>query len=131
MENPDTLGMGISSINLKSAKILKNEEGEIVRRYKYDNQNRLIEMLVEEGKSMFKLKYLAKNKIEVERYSQWKKEYKKSWATFNTKGQIIKNYNEANSATHEFFYNDKGELIEEKSYFKNKEPNYFTFEYLK
>lgn len=131
MEKPDTLGMRISSLNLKSAKVLKNEEGNIIRRYKYDNQNRLTEVIDKEGKSMFKLKYLSDNKIEVEKYSPWKKEYKKSWATFNKKGQIVKNYDESNSATHEFFYNEKGELIVDKSYFKGKRPNYFTYEYIK
>ena len=39
---------------------------------------------------------------------------------FNRKGQIIKNYDESNSMTHEFLYNERGEMIEEKSYLKTK-----------
>lgn len=131
MEKPDTLGMGRSILNMKSATTYHNEKNEIARRYKYDDKNRLIEVIDGEGKSMFKLEYLSEIKIRVEKYSYWSKEYKSSWVTFNKNGQIIKNYDESNNSTHEFLYNEKGEMIEDKSYFKNKEPIYYTFEYVK
>ena len=80
---------------------------------------------------MYNLKYLTDNRIQVEKYSHWKKEYFNSWATFNKKGQLIHNYDESNRATHEFMYNRLGEMTEEKTQFNNKEPNYHTFEYIK
>ena len=127
---PDTIKMGNQIINLKKARSYKNENNQVVRKYLYDDKNRLIEVKKGDDESMFKINYLD-NKIQVIKYSNWNKAYGNSWVEYNGKGQIIKNYDESNLATHEFFYNDKGEMVEEKSYFKNKEPNYFKYEYKK
>ena len=131
MKEPDTLRMVKGILNLKLASSFKNEKREVVREYRYDNIKRLFEVMDGKGKSMFKLQYISKDKVRIGKYSHWHERYVDAWLTFNSKGQIIKNYDESNTATHEFFYNKKGEMIEEKSYFKNKEPNYMAYEYVR
>ena len=39
---------------------------------------------------MFKMKYLSNNEIQVEKYSQWKKEYKNAWISLIAKVKSLR-----------------------------------------
>lgn len=129
LEEPDTLREVRKIIKLKSAKSYTNKNDEVIRTYNYDKKNRLLEAIDGKGKSIYKLEYPSDNIIQVEIYSHWHKKYAKSWVTLNNKGQIIKTFDESNNGTHKFLYNKKGEMIEEEFFFKDKAPNYLTYEY--
>lgn len=131
LEIPDTLSITRRFFNVKHAKFLKNDEGEILGTYRYDNRGRLIEELNEEGISIKKIKYKSDTLIEIEEFFTWFNKTEYSWLTLNKKGQIIRNYDESNENTTEFKYNSIGEMIEAKSWFKNKKPIYHKYEYVK
>lgn len=130
MEKPDTLKMGYSIFNVSKASNYINQENEIVRTYEYDKFKRLISESDSKGKSRFTIVYHSNNKIEIRKFSFWKKQEYSSWLTLDKKGRIIRNFDESNDSTHEFTYDNIGRMIEDEHWFKGKEPNYHTYEYI-
>ena len=131
LNEPDTLSLTRRMFNVKKAKFYKNEKGKILRTYKYDRYDRLVEELDEKGKKVYNFLYNSPTEIEIEKFSMWFNRFSNTRITLNKQGQIIRNYDDSNEATFEFKYNSKGEMIEEKSWFKNKKPIYNTYEYIK
>ncbi len=98
---------------------------------KIKSGNTTIEIKDGDGNYMYNLKYLPQNIVQITQYSSRQKKIITSRLTINKNGQIINNFNEGNNFTHEFIYNEKGEMVEEKSQFKSEEPNFLTYEYIK
>ncbi|WP_417199798.1 hypothetical protein [Bizionia sp.] len=130
MDQPDTLKMGTHIYNLKSAKVYLNENGEVYRKYFYDESDRLIKELDKNGEESFSIKYLENGKIEIVEFSRWKGEKFSSIITKDKFGRIVKNFDESNNLTNEFYYDKKGNMVEDKHWFEGKEPNYHTYEYI-
>lgn len=128
---PDTLPMVIKLFNRLRAKNFVNEHSEHGRSYHYDEHGRLIKETYGNGEELYSLKFNPENTIEIEEYSTWLGKTINSLITLNDKGQIIRNFDKSNGATHEFKYNSKGKMIEEKSWFKDKEPIYYIYEYVR
>lgn len=130
-ETPDTLKMAGKLFNLQMKNEFVNDEGEIIWTYKYDNQNRPLTKLNKDGEESFSIVYHSERKIEIKEYSSWTKEHYSSWMTIDKNGRITKDYNESNLSTHEFEYDKNGNMVVDKHWFKGKEPNYHTYEYIK
>ena len=131
MEQPDTLKMGRKIYNLKNAKTYFNESGELSRKYIYDKSNRLIKELNAEGAEIFSIKYYENGMIEINKFSQWQGKNFSSFISKDKNGRFIKNVDESNNMTHEFYYDENGFMVEDKHWFEGKEPNYNTYEYVK
>jgi hypothetical protein len=131
MEQPDTLKMGNKIYNIKYANVYLNEEGEMTREYIYDKSNRIIKELNKGGTEAFSVKYKNDQLIEISKFNQWKEKTFSSFIIKDKTGRIIKNIDESNDMTHEFYYDKNGYMIENKHWFKGKEPNYHTYEYVR
>ncbi|MGN6440097.1 MAG: hypothetical protein ACTHMM_26455 [Agriterribacter sp.] len=131
LEMPDTLPYPIvRALNVHQATQLKNEQNEVVEYYEYDSMKRLTSVKNKDGTLVFSVRYQQDNKIQIGRFSSRSGDVVNSWATLNTQGLIIKNYEESSGISSEFSYNDKGEMIEEKMPVADK-ALYRTYEYLK
>jgi len=131
LPKPFIRDVGINILNIKNAKFYRDDDRGIKQQYQYDEKNRLIALIDSEGKALYRLNYLPNNTLEIKSYDSEKQAYIKSLIRYNQKGQVISTYNEATTDTSEFFYNKRGEMIEEKTYFKNQEPIYYLYEYVK
>jgi len=131
MEQPDTLKMGSKIYNIKNANVYLNDDGEMIREYVYDKSNRIIKELNKDGTEAFSVKYKNDKLIEINKFNQWKEKTFSSFIIKDKTGRIIRNIDESNDMTHEFYYDKDGFMIEDKYWFEGKEPNYHTYEYVK
>jgi len=127
----DTLYSGWKVFNTAKSKIYKNSNNEIITKYEYDAQNRIVKEISGDGEEIYSIIYHSKNKIEIKQYSNWFKGNFSSWITIDNQGRITMVYDESNKSTHEFKYDNLGFMIEDKHWFKDKEPNYHVYEYIK
>lgn len=130
MEKPDTLQMGGSIYNTNKATEFLNQNGELVRFYEYDKSDRLIAEKNNMGELNYSIIYHDDGKIEISEFSRWQNRQFSSWITLDNLGRIVINFDESNNLTHEFKYDDNGKMVEEKLWFKGKEPNFHTFEFI-
>jgi hypothetical protein len=131
LEKPDTLDMTQKILNVKKAKKYLDENNRILLKYEYDKYGNLKSVYGFNGLINYRLNYLKRNKIEVEKYSYVSMKIMPSIANFNENGQLVRFDDASSGFTYDFLYNEKGEMIEEKSQFKTRQPIYYTYEYFK
>lgn len=129
LPSPDTVGELTSIINVKAGRNFVDDKGDIVRKYIYDNQNRLIEIYNKKGELAYKYNYLPDNQIELMKYYSWMPSNPVSVISLNAKGQIIENFNKDNGFLYKYKYDENGALLKRTTYFEGKMRHYFKFSY--
>lgn len=115
--------------NFESSPIIKDQKNEIIRKYSYDKKGILKEIIDNKNNIVLKLKHISSNKIQIEKYYPLG-DVLYHLITQDNKGLIIENYREEANATSYFTYNENGAMIEEKIFFQDRPPNYFTYEFI-